>query len=309
MQIIAILISAYLAWCVGVHTVGSVLGISVGSGALKLRNAVIASGLFAVVGAYLFSGRIIDTLGHKLVHLGSTGTMLVLGSAALIVTIAAAKKVPIFTTYLIMGAVAGYSFVSGIEMNAEIFTYILVGLFSAPVVALVIGYMVYKIIKEFKLKNIGGIAKKEIFETKFFLPGILALVLLSVGIGANSIGVVVGVLGDAFSNLTLATIGSIGVVIGLFTWGQRIASTVGVKITDLSPTRGFSALVAAGLVIMFFVLLKIPVSTTQVLIMATAGVGLARGHLEKGTLKTIGLSWVIGIPAAAVVAGLLAWVF
>ena len=308
MQAIAIIISAYLAWCVGVHTVGSVLGISFGGGALKFRHAALASGMFAVAGAYLFSDRIIDTLGHKLVHLGPTGTLVVLGSAAFIVTITAAKKIPIFTTYLIMGAVAGYSYVSGIEVNMELFTHILIGLFSSPIAALIGGYIMYRAILEIKLKNIHGIAEREIFETKFFIPGILALVLLSIGIGANSVGVVVGVLGGSFGNLALATIGSIGVVLGLLTWGQKIARTVGVKITDLSPTRGFSAHIAAGLVIMLFVMLKIPVSTTQTLIMATAGVGLARGHLERGTIKTIGLSWIIGIPAAAGLAGLLAWV-
>lgn len=99
----------------------------------------------------------------------------------------------------------------------------------------------------------------------------------------------------------LLVFGGLGIVVGLATWGWRVILTIGRKITELTPTRGFSAEFGAALTILLASKLGLPISTTHCLVGAVLGVGLARGirALNLRTLKEIALSWVITLPASA----------
>lgn len=127
---------------------------------------------------------------------------------------------------------------------------------------------------------------------------------------ANAIGPVAAVLdtikNGAISELApipswLLIFGGLGIVIGLATWGWRVIETIGKKITELTPTRGFCAEFSAGITILLASKWGLPISTTHCLVGAVLGVGLARGFraLNLGTLKEIVLSWIITIPASA----------
>jgi len=97
-------------------------------------------------------------------------------------------------------------------------------------------------------------------------------------------------------------IGGVGIVFGLATWGYRVMETVGRKITELTPSRGFSAELAAALTIVLASRLGIPVSTTHILVGSVLGVGLARGigALDLRVVGRILISWVATLPIAAV---------
>lgn len=127
---------------------------------------------------------------------------------------------------------------------------------------------------------------------------------------ANAIGPVAAVLDvikqGAISSVAtispwLLAFGGLGIVIGLATWGWRVIETIGKKITELTPTRGFCAEFGAAITILLASKLGLPVSTTHCLVGAVLGVGLARGlrALNLGILREIVLSWVITIPASA----------
>ena len=102
----------------------------------------------------------------------------------------------------------------------------------------------------------------------------------------------------------LLAVGGLGIVIGLATWGWRIIETLGRKITELTPTRGFSAEFGAACTILVASRMGMPISTTHCLVGAVMGVGLARGiaSLNLRMLSTIFFSWIITIPVAAVLA-------
>ncbi|MEX0961745.1 MAG: inorganic phosphate transporter [Simkaniaceae bacterium] len=105
----------------------------------------------------------------------------------------------------------------------------------------------------------------------------------------------------------LLAFGGFGIVVGLATWGWRVIETIGKKITELTPTRGFSAEFGAATTILLASKLGLPVSTTHCIVGAVLGVGLARGisALNIRMLRDIALSWVITIPSAALVCILL----
>ncbi|GAB4186170.1 MAG: hypothetical protein Kow00105_00610 [Phycisphaeraceae bacterium] len=101
--------------------------------------------------------------------------------------------------------------------------------------------------------------------------------------------------------LWVLAIGGIGIVVGLAIWGWRVMQTVGKRITELTPSRGFCAEFAAALTILIASVYKLPISTTHTLVGAVLGVGLARGigALNLNTVRDIIASWIITIPAGA----------
>jgi PiT family inorganic phosphate transporter len=99
-------------------------------------------------------------------------------------------------------------------------------------------------------------------------------------------------------------LGGVGIVIGLATYGRRVIMTVGTQITQLTPSRGFSAELAAAFTIVVASGTGIPISTTHTLIGAVLGVGMAKGisAINLNVVGRIFLSWVITIPAGAILA-------
>jgi PiT family inorganic phosphate transporter len=99
----------------------------------------------------------------------------------------------------------------------------------------------------------------------------------------------------------MLVVGGVGIVIGLATWGYRVMETVGRKITELTPSRGFAAELAAALTIVLASRLGIPVSTTHILVGSVLGVGIARGigALDLRVVGRILVSWVATLPVAA----------
>jgi PiT family inorganic phosphate transporter len=128
---------------------------------------------------------------------------------------------------------------------------------------------------------------------------------------ANSIGPLAAVIhvaqgaefvGKATVEPWMLIVGGIGIVLGLATWGYRVMETVGKKITELTPSRGFAAELAAALTIVLASRLGIPVSTTHILVGSVLGVGMARGiaALDLRVVGSILVSWVATLPIAAI---------
>jgi len=97
-------------------------------------------------------------------------------------------------------------------------------------------------------------------------------------------------------------IGGAGIVLGLATYGWRVIGTIGSKITELTPSRGFAAELGAAGTVVIASGTGLPISTTHTLVGAVLGVGLARGTgvVDFGVVKQIVGSWVVTLPIAAV---------
>jgi PiT family inorganic phosphate transporter len=111
--------------------------------------------------------------------------------------------------------------------------------------------------------------------------------------------------------LWILVLGGIGIVVGLATMGYRVMQTIGTKITELTPTRGFSATLAAAAVVVLASKTGLPVSTTHIAVGAVMGVGLARGiaALDLRVIGNIVVSWLITLPAGAILAAIFFFVF
>lgn len=130
---------------------------------------------------------------------------------------------------------------------------------------------------------------------------------------ANAIGPLAAIIAVAKSGVAglqtqmpawILALGGAGIVIGLATWGWRVIDTIGKKITELTPSRGFAAEFGAATTILLASKLGLPVSTTHTLVGSVFGIGLARGFgaLNLTMVRDIVLSWIITVPVGAVLA-------
>ena len=135
--------------------------------------------------------------------------------------------------------------------------------------------------------------------------------------GANDVANAVGPLAAIFSvvktksvamlvevPIWMLAIGGVAVGGGLLAFGTRVMETIGGKITEMTPVRGFCAQFGAATTILVCSRLGLPVSTTHVLVGAVVGVGFMRGmgFLDMRLLRNIGSSWVITLPFTMVLA-------
>ncbi|KAK6930955.1 Phosphate transporter [Dillenia turbinata] len=152
---------------------------------------------------------------------------------------------------------------------------------------------------------------------------VLSACFMSFAHGANDVSNAIGPLAAALSILhggangaeiiiptDVLAWGGFGIVAGLTIWGYRVIATIGKKITELTPTRGFAAEFAAAFVVLMASKLGLPISATHTLVGAVMGVGFARGlnSVRAETVREIVASWVVTIPVGAVFAVLYTWV-
>ena len=106
-------------------------------------------------------------------------------------------------------------------------------------------------------------------------------------------------------------LGATGIVAGLALYGYRVIRTIGTHITELTPSSGFAAELAAATTVVLASGYSLPVSTTHTLVGGVLGVGLAKGlsALNLRVVGTIVASWLITLPAGALLAILFFYLF
>jgi PiT family inorganic phosphate transporter len=160
-----------------------------------------------------------------------------------------------------------------------------------------------------------SIAKQLVEVERVFMPlVIISSCSVAFAHGANDVANAVGPLAAVVHILQNGTIemkvgvpfwilglGGAGIVLGLATYGHRVMQTVGTKITEITPSRGVAADVAATATVLVCTRMSLPVSTTHTLVGAIMGIGLARGlgGINTAVAKKIFTSWIITVPAAA----------
>jgi len=131
---------------------------------------------------------------------------------------------------------------------------------------------------------------------------------------ANAVGPVAAIVGIVQSGgemtqksampIWILLVGGVGIVAGLVMYGHKVIATVGDKITELTPSRGFAATLAAATTVVIASGTGLPISTTHTLVGAILGVGIARGigALNLQVVRNIFMSWVITLPAGGLLA-------
>ena len=165
-----------------------------------------------------------------------------------------------------------------------------------------------------KVEGPTGVNLKIVY-TVFGYLQVLSACFMSFAHGANDVANAIGPISAALAILKGTTFGTdiaipvdvlawggFGIVAGLLVWGYRVIATIGKKITELTPTRGFAAEFAAATVVVLASRLGLPISATHTLVGAVMGVGFARGlnSVHGDTVREIVASWIVTIPVGAI---------
>jgi PiT family inorganic phosphate transporter len=189
------------------------------------------------------------------------------------------------------------------------------GYLVSVVVGLILVAVGYFYVNKVKPESADAEAENQALEKVFAVLMIVTACSMAFAHGsndvANAIGplaAVVGVIqsgGEVASKTALAwwilPLGAFGIVAGLTMLGGRVIRTVGHNITALTPSRGFAAEMATAATVILASGTGLPISTTQTLVGAVLGVGLAQGirALNMSTVRSIIISWIVTLPVGA----------
>jgi inorganic phosphate transporter, PiT family len=304
--IIGIIISSYLAFNIAANDISNSIGTCVGSGSLNMRKALILGAIFMFIGSLYLGGNVARTVGNGIIGsdvLTTTGALIIILAASIWITFTLISKIPISGSDAIVSSVFGFGLAAAgpSHINFDVLGFIVLSWILSPLIGLIAGFILYYIFKKGFLEAITSAGRKDRVEKVFSYFQIGSSAFSALNVGAIDIAVTTGVLFYAFGNVgtDIKLIGAVALVLGVLLVGGRVTRTVGKRITELVPSRGFSAQISMGGAVYFFVMLGMPISPTQTLVGSVIGVGLARGTdtLKFDVIKHIATTWIVTIPA------------
>ena len=220
----------------------------------------------------------------------------------------------IFAAVLVTSAVTFVKGLKHVGMEFSMPMAVLYSVLAASIVAVASRFIINWLSFQSLESPTGGQSRFADVEKAFGILMIVTASGMAFAHGSNDVANAIGPVAAIVSVVTLGKvasksavpiwillIGAVGIVIGLATYGYRVMATIGRKITELTPSRGFAAELATASTVVVASGTGLPVSTTQTLVGAVMGVGLARGigALDFGVVRTIFVSWIVTLPVGA----------
>ena len=292
----------FLGWSLGANDAANIFGTAVGTKMVRFRTAAVIASVFVMLGA-------VNAIA---------GSFMCACAAALTVYWMVNSGIPVSTSQSIVGAIIGWNFYSGKETDYGILSQIVSTWILCPLLAGIIAILLYWLIR-FWLKHSRIHLLRQDSYTRIAL--IITGAFGAYALGSNNIGNVMGVFVDAnplqsvsFKYLHLSgtqllfLIGSLAVSVGIFTRSHKIMRTIGKKIMVMTPVAAWIVVISQSIVLFIFAsqgleqfllsrglpaLPLVPVSSSQAVIGAVMGIGLAKGghNMSWGLLARIALGW------------------
>ncbi|MBM4147282.1 MAG: inorganic phosphate transporter [Nitrospira sp.] len=281
-----------IAFGIGSNDTSNALGICIGCGVIKLRRALLLFGCFVLIGILVQGQKVMKTVGKDLVEVNLSIIGISLSVAAVLIIISNWKKLPLSTHQVIIGSLVGSGVASGAAVNFTAILEIIVSWIISPVVAFFSALFLYRAMEK-------TISKLSIFRIERILRSLLLFsgILIAYNTGANELATILGpvIHSGLMEQLRASLIGSLFVFLGAVILSHRVIETIGKGITALDPYSGFAAQFGAGLCVMFFTFLGMPISTTYCIIGGISGVGMSKGMktVKLDLIKKIAANWVL----------------
>ncbi|MFC1706260.1 inorganic phosphate transporter, partial [Planctomycetota bacterium] len=305
----------FLGWSLGANDAANVYGTAVGTRMVKFRTAAVACSLFVLIGAVVGGAGASHTLGKLGAVNALPGSFTVALGAALTVTWMTQLKLPVSTSQAIVGAIIGWNLFSGTLTDLSSLTKIVICWVVSPILAGCFAIVLFKI-----AQLLLRITSLHLFRLDVLTRGGLLVVgaFASYSLGANNIANVMGVFVPAspFGQLDvfgvfsldpaqqLFFLGAAAIGVGVFTYSRRVMLTVGSELFRMTSIAAFIVVLTQALVLFLFssegmqdwltknglpTIPLVPVSSSQVVIGAVIGIGLAKGgrNIRYGVLGRI----------------------
>jgi phosphate/sulfate permease len=291
-ELIPVAACLLIAFGIGSNDTSNALGICIGCGVIKLRRALLLFGCFVLIGVLLQGQKVMKTVGKDLVEVNLSIIGISFSVAAVLIIISNWKKLPLSTHQVIIGSLVGSGVASGAAVNYTAILEIIVSWIVSPLVAFFSALFLYKAMEK-------TISKLSIFRIERILRTLLLLsgILIAYNTGANELATILGpvIHSGLMEQLRASLIGSLFVFLGAVILSHRVIETIGKGITTMDPYSGFAAQFGAGMCVMFFTFLGMPISTTYCIIGGISGVGMSKGMktVKLDLIKKIMANWVV----------------
>ena len=288
--------SGYVGWNIGANDTANCIGTTVGCGLLSFKRAVLLVAVFAILGAMLQGHHVMHTIGKGIVKtdLNYLAVCVALICSGFFVTLATFFRIPTSTSQAIVGGVVGIGLAVGAEIDFSKFILIAESWIICPILVMALAYglmhLVRLVLSRFETSSI-------LFQQAFGYLAILSACYVAYSMGANNAGNAVGPVANLniFPPKLLLLIGGLSIAVGAYTYGKKVADTVGKGITQLDIPSAFVAQVCSAFGMHLFSLFGIPVSTSSAIVGAVVGAGLVKGarSISKKTVVTILVGWIL----------------
>ncbi len=304
----------------GIHDSSNVVATMISSRAVSPRVALGLTALANFLGPFIFGVAVAETVGHEIVSADTISTQVILAA------LSSAILWNLLTWYLGFPSSSSHALIGGIlgavamaagwqDIQLHGLEKILIALFTSPIIGFIFGFIFLKLISIFCWNVTPTI------NVVFKRSQIITAVALALSHGTNDAQKTMGIITlalltggylDTFVIPTWVILICAGMIaLGTAVGGWKLIRTLGGKFYKIRPMDGFTSQLTSAAVILGASLVGGPVSTTQVVSSTIMGVGAAErlNKVRWGVAQEIAMAWLLTIPATALGAAGLYWVF
>ncbi|MFW6137897.1 MAG: inorganic phosphate transporter [Spirochaetota bacterium] len=297
----------WMGWGLGSNDAANLFGTGVAANLIKYRTATILIAIFVTIGALIEGPKAMGTLG-KLVDISDDINIAFTVSlaAAVSVTIMSYLGLPISTSQAVIGSLLGSSLVLG-GVDFGVLTKVVLCWVGTPIGGAAVAFILYYLLDKFMRRYIKNIvAFNRFVQVSIILAGCYGAYSLGANNVANTTAVYVAT--GMLTPLTAALIGGVSIGLGAITFSRNVMITVGKKITQIGPLGALIATLSQSITLHFYTQVGVPVSSSQAIVGAVAGIGMVKGirTISYKKISQIFLGWVLTpLSACAISYGLI----
>ncbi len=308
----------------GFHDAANAIATSIGTRALTPRAALIMAAICNLIGA-MMGTHVAETIAHSIVSIDSqathSGLILVLSALVGAITwnlITWWFGLPSSSTHALIGGLAGVGIAGGVTVYwSSITTKVVLPMFLSPLVGFGLAFLVMVLVMWLVRK-----ARPAPANRRFRIAQTASAAAMALGHGLQDAQKTMGIImlalvvGGHYSKddaipFWVKFSAAAAISLGTYAGGWRIMRTLGRRIIELDPARGFVAESVSSVVLYVNAyVLHAPISTTHTITSAIMGVGATKrlSAVRWGVAKNIALAWVLTIPASALVGAVSFWI-
>ena len=281
----------FLGWGLGSNGSANIFGTGVAANILRYRTAIILISLFVLMGALWEGPKCFATVGTFSRLSATTAFVSALG-AGITVALMSYLSLPVSTSQAIIGSLLGIGIVYGFADFSKLYKVVICWVLT-PIGALIVSVVLYKVL--------GLLLHKVLVDLRlqsFFLTGglVIAGCYGAYALGANNVANVTGVYvgSGLLTPLEASVIGGLSIVSGVLTYSGKVMRTIGMEIVPMDAYSAFVATLSEAITIHVFTQVGVPVSASQAIVGAVAGVGIVKDvkTVSKKILVEIGIGWI-----------------
>ncbi|EJF51683.1 phosphate transporter family protein [Schaalia georgiae F0490] len=337
---VVIAVALFFSYTNGFHDAANAIATSVSTRAWTPRAALLMAAVMNVIGAMMGTA-VAKTVGQGIISISryAESTQADMQHKGLVIILAALLGaciwnlitwwfgLPSSSSHALIGGLVGAGIVSGTAVHWQgILDHVIIPMFASPIIGFVVGYFVmrcvlrllrnaqyHRTMRRFRAAqrfSSAAMALGHGIQDAQKTMGIIIMALLAGGYGETH-QIYDPLTGDMTVPIWVKVSGALAISLGTMAGGGRIMRTIGRKIIDLDPARGFTAeAVSSSILYLCSYVVHAPISTTQVVSTAIMGVGCTRrfSAVRWGVAGNIVVAWFLTLPAAAAVSAVLYWV-